>query len=228
MSFEIVIYGYLCGWAIGFVLMASVRPERPEEVPPAVWIPLWGACAVALGAVWPAILLTRGGLRVWHWLGHPGSQTLMARYAKFAKSRVHPMRRCDHPSPVDLEACRWCFQCGALQEKKSDAPWLVPMRDAGYNVDGSEYRAPQNEGESRVRIHYDKDDGMPVTAGEVRALYDLDRQGRLPADGIMTPPLLAELLGCTHVDGREPCAECLGYASASDMAAEMAEGKTED
>lgn len=71
MTFVLV---YLACWA-----MMSLRLIWGTRIEPDEQLPLWGlwavslTIAVALGSVWPVLLLTRVGLVVWHRLGHPGA-----------------------------------------------------------------------------------------------------------------------------------------------------------
>ncbi len=89
-TLEIIGMCYLVGWAATATQMALSMLGRldadersgewkqyTERHPVIARVSLGGAflvTAIAIGSVWPAILLVRIGILVWHHAGHPGAR----------------------------------------------------------------------------------------------------------------------------------------------------------
>ena len=59
-------------------------------------------------------------------------------------------------------------------------------------------------------MRVDLDFPWPVTAGEIRTLNRLIKEGRIKHGDSFTPSEFAKLVGCDHLGGERACANCLG------------------
>jgi hypothetical protein len=58
----------------------------------------------------------------------------------------------------------------------------------------------------RVKLNFP----WPVTGAEISTVNRLIDEGSIKDGGELTPPDLARLLGCEHLNGERACGNCLG------------------